>query len=269
MLEGSSAQTQKVKSPSPTWNGILRGKYVHKDKFLSAAQGGFGFCNVVFGWDSSDVCYDDAKYTGWHSGYPDALARIDLGTYRRVPWDDNVPFFLADFEDGSGKPLGVCPRQLLKKVVARAEAAGLTPSCGMEYEWFNFKETPASLAEKGGVDPQPMTPGMFGYSILRMSQNRPYFAALMDDLAAFGVPLEGLHTETVPASTRAPSCRRRAGGRGPRVSSRPRSRRSPRARPHAPSGKWRHSSPGCGCQSHQSLGAGDRNVLLDYADPSR
>jgi len=37
-----------------------------------------------------------------------------------VPWDGGVPFFLADFEDGHGKPLGVCPRQLCKRVLARA-----------------------------------------------------------------------------------------------------------------------------------------------------
>lgn len=26
-----------------------------KDKFLSAAKGGFGFCSVTFGWDMHDT----------------------------------------------------------------------------------------------------------------------------------------------------------------------------------------------------------------------
>jgi glutamine synthetase len=264
------SDSQKVKVAITDVDGILRGKYIHKEKFLSAAQGGFGFCNVVFGWDSSDVCYDDAKYTGWHSGYPDALARIDLGTYRRVPWDDGVPFFLADFEDGAGKPLGVCPRQLLKKVVARAEEAGLVPSCGMEYEWFNFKETPASLAAKGGVDPQPMTPGMFGYSILRMSQNRPYFAALMDDLAAFGVPLEGLHTETGPGVTEGAILAAdalEAADRAVLFKTAVKEIASRFGLMPSFMAKWNTQLPGCGCHSHQSLWAGDRNVFFDEADP--
>src|SRR4051812_40944079 len=72
---------QKVKVAIADIDGILRGKYIHKDKFLSAVDGGFGFCNVVFGWDSADVCYDNSEYTGWHSGYPDALAKIDLDTF--------------------------------------------------------------------------------------------------------------------------------------------------------------------------------------------
>ena len=39
---------------------------------------------------------------------------------------------------------------------------------------------------------------MFGYSILRQTQNQPFFDALLAELRAFGVPLEGLHTETGP-----------------------------------------------------------------------
>ena len=83
-------------------------------------------------------------------------------------------------------------------VVRRAEAMGFTPRCGFEFEWFNFKETPHSLGEKDHSDPTPLTPGMFGYSVLRMNQNQPFLNALIDEMAAFRVPIEGLHTETGP-----------------------------------------------------------------------
>src|SRR5262249_35711543 len=157
-------ETGRIKVAVTDIDGVLRGKYLHKEKFLSAAQSGFGFCNVVFGWDSSDVCYDNTKYTGWHTGYPDALVRLDLGTYRRVPWDGDIPFFLGDFEDNTGKPLPICPRQRLKAVIARAEEAGFSPKFGLEYEWFNFKETPQQLVDKEFVASKlaTLTPGMFG-----------------------------------------------------------------------------------------------------------
>ena len=117
----AKSETRKIKVAITDIDGVLRGKYMHRDKFLSAARGGFGFCNVVFGWDAADVCYDNVSYTGWHTGYPDAQARLDLDTHRNVPWDGNVPFFLGEFVTDDGEPLPICPRQTLRRVIARAE----------------------------------------------------------------------------------------------------------------------------------------------------
>ena len=189
---------QKVQVAVTDIDGVLRGKILQKEKFLSAIETGFGFCNVVFGWDSADVCYPDVPYTGWHTGYPDALARIDLNTGRAVPWKDNLPFFLADFVDANGEPLSICPRQVLKRVIAKCQDMGFSPVFGSEFEWFNFLETPQSLADKKYVNPLPLTPGMFGYSLLRAGGNHEFFSEIIDLLRAFDVPVEGLHTETGP-----------------------------------------------------------------------
>lgn len=191
-------ETQRIKVAAADIDGILRGKYMRADKFKSAAKDGFGFCSVVFGWDCGDACYDHGTLTGWHNGYPDINARIDLNTERRIPWDHQVPFFLADFENADGSPFAACPRQLLKSTIRRCEALGYFPKFGFEFEWFNFNETPHSLREKGFDRLDPITPGMFGYSILRQSMNAPFFAALFDELERFKIPLEGLHTETGP-----------------------------------------------------------------------
>lgn len=48
-------------------DGILRGKYMSREKFFSALENGFGFCDVVLGWDSKDQLYDNVKYTGCHA----------------------------------------------------------------------------------------------------------------------------------------------------------------------------------------------------------
>lgn len=266
------SDAQKVKVAITDIDGVLRGKYIHKDKFLSVAESGFGFCNVVFGWDSSDVCYDNAAYTGWHTGYPDALARIDLQTYRRVPWDGGVPFFLADFEDEGGRPLGVCPRQLLKKTLARVREAGFTVHCGLEFEWFNFRETPESWAEKRFSSPQPLTPGMFGYSLLRISRNQPYFAALMDELRAFRVPLEGLHTETGPGVFEAAilySEALEAADRGVLFKTGAREIAARFGIMPSFMAKWNTQLPGCGGHTHLSLWSGERNAFYDARDPWR
>jgi glutamine synthetase len=198
-------EAEKVKLAIADVDGVLRGKMISFDKFRSIAEKGFGFCDVVFGWDSSDAAYDNARYTGWHTGYPDATAVIDIQTFRRLPWENDTPFFLADFRDAQGNDLPVCPRSLLKKIRQQALDAGYQASFAQEFEWFNFIHDTNALAGGGGgigvggfTGMTPLTTGMFGYSILRASQQSDYFHALFDQLKTFGIPLEGLHTETGP-----------------------------------------------------------------------
>ena len=197
--EVTSSSSPFVKLAVCDIDGVLRGKYVHKDKLLSVLKEGLGFCDVIFGWDIGDQCYDHVPFTGWHTGYPDAQARLDPKSFRKIPWENEVPFFLGDFSK-EDNPAGAppCPRTLLKKVIAQAGDMGLLPAFSMEFEWFNFFETAESLEEKGFVRPQPITPGMHGYSMLRTSQNSEFFAALHGALEDFDVPIEGLHTETGP-----------------------------------------------------------------------
>ena len=260
----------KVKVAVSDIDGILRGKLLHIDKFAGAIDGGFGFCDVVFGWDAHDQCYDNTQVTGWQHGFPDALARLDPATARRVPWDGNVPFFLGEFVRADGSPYPVCPRQVLKRVLARAEKIGYAVMCGHEYEWFNFAESPQSWVEKKGVGPATITPGMFGYSLLRMGDQRGFFNALMDDMAAFGVPIEGLHTETGPgvyeaalafttaleAADRAILFKTGAKEIGKRFGVMP-----------SFMAKWNQHLPGCSGHIHQSLSDGKRNLFFDAKSP--
>jgi len=189
---------QKIKFAFADIDGVLRGKVIHKKKFLDGLADGYGFCDVVWGWDSSDAVYDNVKLTGWHTGYPDQQCRIDLSTFRTVPWDDETPFFLGDFSKADGNDLPACGRSLLKRIAKQCGDAGYHAEFAQEFEWFNFNETPQSLKEKSFTNMESLTPGMFGYSILRTSQNDAFFNDLFDLLLQFNVPLEGLHTETGP-----------------------------------------------------------------------
>ena len=188
----------KVKIAFSDIDGILRGKYISVEKFLSVIESKSSVCDVIFGWDSGDVAYDNVGYTGWHSGYPDTPAKLDIATFRKIPWENDVPFFLGDMVDEKGKPSYVCPRQLVKKVLGDADREGFHPVFSQEFEWFNFAETPRSAQEKNYKNLTPLTPGMFGYSILRSTLQNPFFTDLFELLKKFNIPLEGLHTETGP-----------------------------------------------------------------------
>src|SRR4030095_7606612 len=181
-------------------DGILRGKYISAEKFSSAIDNGLGFCNVIFGWDAGDVVYDNVKYTGWHTGYPDCPGMLDINTFRKIPWENDVPFFLGELTDEKGKPSPVCPRQLLKKILNEVTRQGYSAVFSQEFEWYNFAETPQTANDKHFKNLTPLTPGMFGYSILRSSYENPFFNDLFDWLKKFNVPLEGIHTETGPGT---------------------------------------------------------------------
>ncbi len=191
-------KTEKVKLAVTDIDGILRGKVISFEKFVSVAEKGFGFCDVAFGWDAADAAYDNATVTGWHTGYPDALATVDIQTWRQVPWENDLPFFLADFSDKQSNLSAVCPRTLLKKIRQQSINSGYLPFFSQEFEWFNFMDNREELYKNNFRNPQPMTPGMFGYSILRASQEGIFFNELFDLLKKFNVPLEGIHTETGP-----------------------------------------------------------------------
>ncbi len=194
----SESGVRRVKLALTDIDGILRGKYVSVEKFESAVKSELGFCDVIFGWDSGDTLYDNCAYTGWHTGYPDAQARIDCSTLRLIPWEPGTALFLLNLIGRDNQPLPLSPRQVLERVLARAAGDGYTARLAAEYEFWLFRETPQSLGEKGFRNLSPLSPGMFGYSVLRASQNSAVVLDLIDQLGAFGIPLEGFHTETGP-----------------------------------------------------------------------
>jgi len=188
---------RRVKIGFTDIDGVMRGKYLSLDKFASIADGTSGFCDCVFGWDVDDQLYDNARYTGWHTAFPDATYRIDLSSERRLADEQNIPLFLADFV-GEGEYHPICPRNQLKRMIDRASSAGFASRMAFEYEFFVFKETPASAAAKHYRDLEPLTPGNFGYSLLRTFSLSDLFNELMEHCANHGINLEGLHCETGP-----------------------------------------------------------------------
>lgn len=189
---------EKVKLGGTDIDGILRGKYISIEKFLSSARSGFSFCDVIFGWDSSDALYDNVRLTGWHTGYPDLLARIDLGSFRILPWEARTAFFFVDFLLPNGQPFPASPRYVLQRVVERAEKLGYSPRVAIEYEYFFFRETPLSAQEKRYQEMVPLTPGMFGYSVHRTSVHSEFVHEIINTCQAMDVEVEGFHTETGP-----------------------------------------------------------------------
>ncbi|RJE72064.1 glutamine synthetase family protein [Reichenbachiella sp. MSK19-1] len=247
--------SNKIKFAIVDIDGVLRGKYVHKDKFFDGLDSHFGFCDVVYGWDSADKLYDQSSVTGWETGFPDGQARVDLSTFRKVPWDRDVPFFLADY--AAGEPSrGVCPRSLLQEISQKAESMGYHAQFAMEYEWFNFKKTTESSDDRNHQNPIPIFDEMFGYSLIRLAQGSNYFNDIFDQCEAYDVTLEGLHTETGPGVFEAAIQKDsilRAADKGVLFKTAIKEIAHPYDIVPSFMAKWNQDLPGCSGHMHQSL----------------
>jgi glutamine synthetase len=251
-------------------DGVLRGKYISLEKLRSALSKGFGFCDVIFGWDIVDVLYDNSRVTGWHTGYPDAHSVLDPDTLRTIPWEPGVVAMLCDFRDGQGGPHPACPRSLLKRVLAHAAELGFTAMVGSEFEFFFFQETRDSLVQKDFKNLRPLDPGMMGYSWVRAGQDSALMRDLMDGLADFDVALEGLHTETGPGVYEA-AIRYDTALRAADKAALFKSAVKQIAHRHGLSvtfmAKWNAELPGCSGHLHQSLFADGKNAFFDPKAP--
>ncbi|MCL9783322.1 glutamine synthetase [Vibrio sp. S4M6] len=101
--------------------------------------------------------------------------------------------FLGEF---TGDAEAICPRGVLRRVLAQADALGYNVSAALEYEFFLFNETPHSIREKGYKNLEPFTPDWFGYSVIRNSVHSELYESMLKMGEDMDFPIEGLHTET-------------------------------------------------------------------------
>ena len=250
-------------------DGVLRGKVISVKKLMDSLEKGIGFCDVVFGWDCNDQAYDNASLTGWHTGYPDKPLHVDLNTLRTIPWQNQLPFFLADY---SASQLPACSRTLLKNIQSTCTAMGYRAEFAQEFEWFNFKENPQSLQQKQFNQLEPLTPGMFGYSILRTSLESEFYFDLLKNLNQFNIPIEGLHTETGPGVYEAAIAHDevlQAADKACLFKTAVKEIAYKHGIVASFMAKWNEQLPGCSGHLHQSLWSvdGEQNLFYSSKDP--
>jgi glutamine synthetase len=82
--------------------------------------------------------FKELKISNAENGYHDLIAIPDLSSFRRIPWENDVPFFLVSFFDpDTGKPVSACPRGILKTALQKLQAKGLGAMAGGMSERVN------------------------------------------------------------------------------------------------------------------------------------
>lgn len=112
-------------------HGTPKGKLVPLAHLRTVLETGAGFAGPSI-WGTG------LARTGPRSEY---LARGDPATLQPLPWQPGVARIVGDGFVG-GQPFDACPRQVLKRALARLHARGWRLEVGIEPEFFLLKRTP-------------------------------------------------------------------------------------------------------------------------------
>ena len=142
---------------------------------------------------AGDIMFDGSSIEGFvRIEESDMLLSPDFSTFQIFPWSEensHVARLICDINTPDGNPFAGDPRTVLKKMLARAAAAGYTMNAGMEAEFFMFKPRPDE-------EPSTITHDVGSYFDLAPADlGEDARRAIVDVLERMGFEVEAAHHE--------------------------------------------------------------------------
>jgi glutamine synthetase len=143
-----------------------------------------------------EIMFDGSSIEGFvRIEESDMLLRPDLSTFQIFPWNSTqgkVARLICDVVQPDGSEFAGCPRTVLRRVTAEAEAMGYTPFLGPEAEFFLFLR-----AEDGS--PTTMTHDRAAYfDMTPYDMGEECRRDIVNVLVAMGFEIEASHHEVAP-----------------------------------------------------------------------
>ena len=172
--------------------GRLVGKRVTGRYFIEAIlHGTIEACNYLLAVDVDMKPLPGYRFANWDQGYGDLSLLPDLSTLRPVPWLEATAIVLCDVVDeGDHAPISVSPRQILRRQVERAHAAGFEAFIGAELEFFLFRDSYQELAARGYRDPAPHSDWVEDYHIFQTTRDEFLIRRIRNAMDACAIPVE-------------------------------------------------------------------------------
>ena len=195
------AQSDFVEAFVVDLNGVLRGKWLQPDKSKALLGTGIAMPRSVF---LLDIWGNDVMEGGiaQDTGDPDGLCVAVPHTISRMDWTEgNVAQALLTMREADGSYFSLDPRGILAGVLARYEAAGLTPAMGVELEFYlviSDKHGGLKIAPRGADES-----GWRGWQVDAVGLNEireyePLLREMMASARVQGIALETLISENGP-----------------------------------------------------------------------
>jgi glutamine synthetase len=143
-----------------------------------------------------DIRFDGSAIEGFvRIEESDMVLKPDIDTFRILPYDDEggrVARLLCDIYHPDGRPFAGCPRQTLKRQIARATTSGYEVMVGVEAEFYIFQPDAEGR-------PTTITHDSGGYfDLTPVDRAEEIRRLIVRDLVSLGFEVEGGHHEVAP-----------------------------------------------------------------------
>lgn len=175
-------------------NGLLRGQMVSVGSLKGIAKNGMGMAPAQLALDPTDAMLTIPGVNDDSGDFHDDPLVLDPASVRKLPWSKPGHDLLV-LSNYTGASAEICPRSILKKVLARAENAGFVPKYGMELEYTLFDETPESARAKGYRNLKPATMHASHDLILYQVVQTEWYEAISAICEPLKIDLAKMHEE--------------------------------------------------------------------------
>lgn len=178
----------------PDLNGLLRGKRITRDALAKIYESGVCLPMSLIATDITGNTVEETNL-GYAIGDEDRICRPVPGSLRPVPWQKKpMAQLLLSMEDAAGGVFSANPREVLKRVLDRYTALGLTPVVAVELEFYLLD---AQLT----VDGRPQT-SINPATGARNHTTQVYYMEDLNDYQAFTDRLADIcRAQLIPADT--------------------------------------------------------------------
>jgi len=191
-------------------HGVPRAKSLSPAAAVQALSNGLDFSGAIYSLDSGNQVFVPAFARGGgfgieeFTGFPDVVLVPDPTTFRVLPWADRTGWMLCDAYFGSGQPVPLDGRGLLKRQLAALGELGYDYMAGLEVEFYIVSMSGGPLApENAGFTPPAPPVSVFerGYQYLsevRLDSMSGTLEALRDALGSLGLLPRSMEDEWGP-----------------------------------------------------------------------
>lgn len=184
---------EDIECITPDLAGVPRGKMMPTRKFLSNAR--LALPGSIFMQTISGDYPEETEHFQYQPHDGDFKLQPDLATLAAVPWEsDPTAQVICDLVDVDGEPVGLSPRNVLKRVLDAYAADGLEAVIAPEIEFYLVKPNPDPdypLEPPVGRSGRAISGGQ-SYSIAGVNE----FDELIDDIYDFS-EAQGLEIDTL------------------------------------------------------------------------